>query len=301
MSTAPCERAARTTEGDIVSGHQQTGRPQLGLSLLYLTSGLTVFWGLFTFASFIPEPFRSASQVLIPAAFLTTSLMFRRSRRWHGYWRSFFAFFVAAAAAALSTHSGEWGLWLSGLDFDSPNGFAVFKFSENVAIVLTIVVLTKLSGQDLGTIFFKWGKLRPGLAIGLGTFFFLSLLALQQPAARSLGPRQLLSLTPAILVIVLGDGLTEELLFRGLFLKKFGEFLGDKAANVVTAAVFALWHAQVGFGPPLPMFLLGAFVLGLIFGRIMQRTDSLLAPTLAHAAVDVLVILEALAAYGVIA
>lgn len=275
--------------------------PRVGLFLLFLACGLTVFWGVLTFASLVPGPLRVATQVLIPTAFLAISLLIRRSRRWHEYWLSFFAFFVAAVAAVLSTHSGEWGLWVSGLAFDSPNGFAVFKFSENLAIVLTIIVLTKLSGQDLAAIFLKRGKLRLGLAIGLGTFFFLSLVALQQPAARSLGAQRLLSLTPAILVIVLGDGFTEELLFRGLFLKKFGEFLGDNAANLVTATVFALWHAQVGFGPPLPVFLLGAFVLGLLFGRVMQATDSLLAPALVHAAVDVLVILEALAAFGVAA
>jgi membrane protease YdiL (CAAX protease family) len=91
----------------------------------------------------------------------------------------------------------------------------------------------------------------------------------------------------------------EELLFRGLFLRKFSRFIGPYRANVITAVVFALAHLKVEFTPFLPGFIILAFLLGLLFGWIMQRTDSILAPALLHAGIDTLIIQDAFASYGI--
>ena len=92
----------------------------------------------------------------------------------------------------------------------------------------------------------------------------------------------------------------EELLFRGLSLRKLGRFVGDNWANLVTATVFTFAHLGVLFAKPLSTFLMIVFVLGLLWGWIMQRTGSVLAPALFHAGVDMLIIADAFRAYGVV-
>jgi membrane protease YdiL (CAAX protease family) len=47
------------------------------------------------------------------------------------------------------------------------------------------------------------------------------------------------------------------------------------------------------------MFLIIVFLLGLLWGWIMQRTGSVLAPALFHAGVDMLIIADAFAAFGI--
>ena len=104
---------------------------------------------------------------------------------------------------------------------------------------------------------------------------------------------------PAFLLIALADGLMEEMLFRGLFLRRLGRFVGDNWANVVTATVFTFMHLGVSFTASLPTFLMIVVLLGLLWGWIMQRTGSVLAPALFHAGVDMLIIADAFAAFGI--
>jgi len=85
---------------------------------------------------------------------------------------------------------------------------------------------------------------------------------------------------------VFADGLMEELFFRGLFLKRLAGFFGNNWANVVTALVFTFAH-QVIFETP--WLLPQVFVAGLLFGWIMQKTGSVLAPALLHAGADMII------------
>ena len=79
-----------------------------------------------------------------------------------------------------------------------------------------------------------------------------------------------LSLTPALLVLVLLNGPREELWFRGLFLKKYEPLLGRRMSNLLQAPIFALAHynheyAQFGF-VFLFSFVMITFLLGLGLG-----------------------------------
>jgi membrane protease YdiL (CAAX protease family) len=75
--------------------------------------------------------------------------------------------------------------------------------------------------------------------------------------------------------------------------------MGPYRANVITAVVFALTHLEVEFTTFLPWFIILAFLLGLLLGWIMRRTDSILAPALIHAGIDTLIIQDAFASYGI--
>jgi membrane protease YdiL (CAAX protease family) len=70
-------------------------------------------------------------------------------------------------------------------------------------------------------------------------------------------------------------------------------------ANVVTATVFAFMHLGVLFATSLPGFLVIVFLLGLLWGWLMQKTRSVLAPSLFHSGVDMLIIADVFAAFGI--
>ena len=127
----------------------------------------------------------------------------------------------------------------------------------------------------------------------------MTVLGLSSTSAKGIRPDQVRELLPAFLLIALADGFMEELLFRGLFLRRLGRFVGDHWANLVTATVFTFVHLGVTFTASLPTFLMIVFLLGLLWGWIMQRTGSVLAPALFHAGVDMLIIADAFAAFGI--
>ena len=67
----------------------------------------------------------------------------------------------------------------------------------------------------------------------------------------------------------------EELLYRGLFLQKYEPFLGKGLSNVLTAIVFAIMHTQVTYAAEMITFLMIVLVLSLIWGALIQKSDSL--------------------------
>jgi membrane protease YdiL (CAAX protease family) len=100
-----------------------------------------------------------------------------------------------------------------------------------------------------------------------------------------------LFLTPIVVVFVLLNGFKEELWFRGIFLKKYETFLGVWPSNILAAFVFAVAHIGVEYTPVLFIFLGITFLLGLAWGYVMRKTDSIIGSALFHAAMDIAIIL----------
>ena len=141
----------------------------------------------------------------------------------------------------------------------------------------------------------KKGNLKLGLIIGLAGFSFFATTSI--PAAQYLFQGQNLTLgrviawLPWIIPIVLLNGIREELLYRGLFLKKLEPKLGLKASNLLQAIIFSLSHSVAGVGlnaytPYISILVIFTFSLGLAWGYIMQRTDSIIGSTLFHAGTE---------------
>ena len=175
-------------------------------------------------------------------------------------------------------------------------------------MVLAIILLTLVSGNDLGSIFLKKGDLRWGLRFGLISFgVFAAIFAVIAILQASAPPSQGLTATgvplativaaiPWILIFCFANSLMEELWFRGIFLKKLSPFLGMTAAVVVTALVFGSVHVGASYITPVEMviFPLIAFALGLVNGFVMFKTDSIWGSVLFHAGYDLLVIIPIL-------
>lgn len=282
-------------------GEEHGGSPTAGIGwpALFLLCGLLVFFVGLTFASLLPPAPRLAAQLAVIGGSLFASLALRRSPRLRNYWRLAFAYFLASSALFISEYTGDWALLATGRGLDSLEGFTALKLGEDAAIVGTIVLLAWLTRDDLAELYLCRGDTRLGLAIGLSSFVVLSLLGVALGAAQGIAPGALAGMLPAFVLIVVGDGFMEELLFRGLFLRRLARTIGESRANLVTAAVFALTHLQVEFTANLPVFLVVVFGLGLLWGWIMQRTGSIIAPALFHAGADMLIISDAARAFGV--
>lgn len=257
-----------------------------GIFVLLLACGLFVF-----------VPAYSSSQVLVyvrlgtALAFLAAAVLLRRSERFREYWQIPLSLGTAATAMLISAYWGDWLLGVLNVSQGTAASLAMTKLSEALWICLSIVAVTVLFGVDMGTIFLKRGKLKQGLLIGLLAFLLLSVIAVVQASTQGITLQQLLQLSPWILVFVLANGFMEELLYRGLFLKRYEPVLGRHLSNLVTALVFVTIHAQVSYTPALLPFLIGLFFLALLWGALMQRADSVIGSALFHAGADTLIIL----------
>ncbi len=179
---------------------------------------------------------------------------------------------------------------------ESPAGIAVDKLESTLLIVLPIVILTRLSGNSMGSIYLQKGNLRLGLIIGLTVFIVVAALSIPwaqwQYRVGDLSLQRVLPWTPWILLFVLANSINEELLFRGLFLQKLEPFLGAFPANICMAIPFTMLHVGIDYSQNTLMLLALLLPLGLLLGYVMQKTRSILGPWLIHASVDIAVVLS---------
>jgi membrane protease YdiL (CAAX protease family) len=197
---------------------------------------------------------------------------------------------VAGLAVLLSTLFGDSLLNLFGLTPTNPQGIAVAKLSESLWRVIPILVLMVIIGADQRSMYLKKGKIGLGIAVGLTAFVVFAAIAFIPLASQEGMLNKLLSLSPWILIFVLANGFSEELLYRGLFLKRYEQFLGKDLSNLLTALVFTFIHMQVNYVWNVIQFLLMVFPLALIWGYLMQKTDSIWGSALFHAGADCVII-----------
>jgi uncharacterized protein len=240
-------------------------------------------------------------QAGLTAILLVLALILRRSENGKSYWQVSYAFFVAGLAVLLSTLFSGSLLQLFGLTTASPQGVAVAKFSESLWRVIPILTLTAIIGPDRGSMYLNKGRIVLGLAIGIAGFVGFAVLAFMPVASQGGGLNKLLSLSPWILIFVLANAFMKELLFRGLFLKRFEAFLGQGLANLLAAVVFTLVHLQVTYVSDVLQFLLILFPLALIWGYLMQKTDGLWGSVIFHAGSDCVIIFGIFASFGAFA
>jgi len=266
--------------------------------VLFLVCGLLVFFINLTFTGMIPAKVRIISKLSLITAFLASAVLLYRSRRLDKYWKVFFAFFTGSTAIFLGLHSSKLGLRIFNLEINTLNGITLSKLLEDLVIIFIIIALIKISRDDMDSVYISKGNLKLGLIIGLVTFlglFLLSALITTQNISFS----KFISLIPSILIIALADGFMEELLFRGLFLKRFEPFVGAGLSNLLTALIYSLVHLQVTFTPNLPIFLIATFLFGLLWGYITQKMGSIWASALFHAGVDTLIMIDFFKGLGI--
>jgi membrane protease YdiL (CAAX protease family) len=282
-----------TTENNKIKLKKQIFR--LGLFLLFLIFGLLLF---FIFSHFRPVFSKNVdipARIALVLALLASSLLLRRSERLNRYWPILFAFFTASLAQALDYYLSGWSLSMLGLDATSPAGIAVDKLESTFLIVVPIIVLTKLSGNSMSSIYLQKGNLKQGLIIGLTVFVVVAAVSIPwakwQYQTGDLSLHRIIPWTPWILLFVLANAFNEELLFRGLFLKKLEPLLGAFPANLCMAIPFVALHFGVDYSQNIFLLMALLLPLGLALGYVMQRTSSIIASWLIHASLDIAVVL----------
>ncbi len=270
----------------------------IALFVLFLTCGISLpsLSGLLVFPfSLVPPEWDLVYRAAITIAFLSAAVVTWKNERYQRYGKIFLAFFIAACAINVQALSANINIQTTPI-----NGIVLSMFFSTLLVVFSIVVLALVSGDRLPDIYVKKGNLKSGLAIGLLGFFTFAIFSIPIASllfnGQNLSVDRVISWSPWILVIVVCNGMREELLYRGLFLKKYMSVFGPGISNLLQALIFSLSHTVAGRGS-VPYtsftvaFVLITFLLGIILGYLMRKTDGIVGPILFHAGSDIPVFL----------
>jgi len=252
---------------------------------------------------FPPSIVQAGLLVGLSALFLTIAVIARKAPHLRIYWEIPFAFFVFTIAGVTGDQGGFiQQTFLRNVLHDTPSmnnplastvmGTVIAQLVSTLSLVIPIILLTKASGSDLKSIFIDKTRNRWALVVGVIGFLVFYRFTMSGRAERffpnnGVTLSRFLALTPALIVLVLCNGLREELWFRGLFLKKYEQFLGPLSSNMLSAIIFASFHVQVTYTPALLPFLGITLLLGLFLGYLMQKSGSVLASAIFHAGSDI--------------
>lgn len=267
---------------------------RVGFSLLFLTYGTLVF---IVFSHYFPL-FKGTTDVLgraiLAIGLLMTALFARRNECFQQFWLIPFAFFIALAAISDDYYLGlsQWIVPALHIDLNSPAGLAIDKLKSSLLGIMVILILNRLAGQDLESLYIRRGNLKLGLTVGLVAFTVMiaSLIPVTELffKGENLTWTRILPWTPWVLVMVFSNASYEELLFRGLLIGKMEPFIGKFATNIVTTIPFVFAHSFTGYATDQTIFIaLQLFPLSLLWCWLMQKTNSLWGSALFHAAMDI--------------
>lgn len=289
--------------------HGESIAERLILFVCFLCGGMLIFlFGGNTFNLF-PINDNPLYEWGLTLVLLALAMILHRSVSLRMYWKIAYALFVASFANALNLYLGNWLADILPAASSDAQFLAVDKLSQCIPVVLSIILLTRLAGDDLGSIYLKRGHLRQGLTFGLISFAIFTLLfgiiaVLQSSAPASQGLwasgislATIMAAIPWILIFCFANSVMEELWFRGLFLGKLTPLLGNVLSVVATALVFGLTHLAATYISPAQMLIFGVivFALGVVNAWVMLITDSIWGSVLFHAGYDLLVIIPVLA------
>lgn len=263
-----------------------------GLFIVFLICGLAVLFLGSNFYKIFPTNRNLTYNLIVSAIFLVATLWFRYHKRLNRYWQITFAFFIASIIYPITSLTADWkseALGRLGLVADvTSQGTAIDKVFQMVLTVIPILVLIKLSGADLGSIYLKRGDLKMGLSFGALVWFNFATSAFLFFATRFTIMDRLVAAVIWGLVFSFANGFLEELWFRSIFLKRLEPFLGVGGSVLLTSIVFSVIHAGSTYLTPiaLPFMLANTFTLGLACGYLTMKSDSIWGATLIHAAAD---------------
>lgn len=267
--------------------------------LLFFVVESMVF-AIIPLSGFLPRTVLIIMQVVLLAILLVITLWLRRSASGGSYWPVFFAFFVGGLAVLVGKVLSGSLVRLFGATEPptNPQDVAIAKFSESLLFVAVILVMMAIVGTDWRSLYLQKGRIGLGLAVGIAGFVVLAAIAFLPMIGQTGGVNKLLSLSPWILLFVLANGFTEELLYRGIFLKRYEPFLGKGLSLWLVTIAFTLVHFQAGYVVNAILFLVQLFPLALIWGWLMQKTDSIWGSVLFHAGADCIIFFAIVAQFS---
>lgn len=264
-----------------------------GLLFILFTGASFLTFNIGGYNNFIPSELRLIVRIIVASIlFLSTITLYKTDRSWNKYWKISCSLLVSSVGLVLAGFFGNWNTLIPGLSMNTVEGIAIAKVAEVIPIVVAILAGTWLVEKDFTPVFLRGGDLKKTLKIGLIVspvalvpFFALGGLSL------SVGLDVILAWLPWMCIFGFSNAFMEELMVRGLFLKKYNAIFGKSTSLLLTSVIFALLHqAIIEFTDPVTftVFLLITFLLGISWGYVMQKSDSIWGAVLAHAIADIL-------------
>ena len=277
-------------------------RPDSSFSLSDRLTVMVVFlaFGSLTMAVFspwrplLPDRADYLGRLSLIAVLFALSLFARKSARFEKYWLVLNGIFILATAVSLDYIFGLHLFDRLGMTDLTPAEWALQKLNEFFVVVGTVLILHKLAGLELKSLYIQRGNLKLGLTIGLCTFVLAAAGSIPMAVlfkAQGLSLARIQPWVPWILIFVLANASMEEILFRGVFLQKLEPFFGKFLANLLVAIVFTLIHGAATYTADMVLFLAVVFPLALAWGWITQKTQAVWASILFHAGMDIPIIL----------
>ena len=264
---------------------------RLGLFTIFLACGFAILVFGSNYFEIFPTNKNLIYNLTLSLLFLVVAMWLKRDKHRNRYWRIAYAFFVASVAFPVTLLLSRWGDVVLGwfnMTVETPQGIAIAKTYEMILVVIPILLLTKISGADLGSIYIKRGNWKLSLGIGTLLFFNFAISALMFFADRYTRTDVLGAAIVWGLVFSFANGFMEELWLRGVFLRHFEPLFGVGGSVLLTSIVFASMHAGAVYLNPaaVPFLLVYALTLGIGCGYLMMKTDNIWGATLIHAAAD---------------
>ncbi len=267
---------------------------RIGLSLLLLACGLLVFGVFSHYFPVFHGTTDAVGRMLAAAAFLAAALLFRRRENLKKYWLIPLAYFIGISAISVDYYLNlsQWILSWLGWSPDSPEGWAIDKLESSLLGILIVIVLNRMAGQSLDSIYIRRGRLWLGLGVGLAALVVMiaTVIPVTQTyfKGENLSWARILGWMPWVFIFVLANASNEELIFRGLFIGRMEPFLGKIATNLVTTIPFVFLHAFTSYSANIIIFLaLQTLPVALAWCWLMQKTNSIWGSILFHAAMDI--------------
>lgn len=251
--------------------------------------------GAATYVSFIPQIIRTSLKFSVAIVSLVAWFIFTQSKHLQQYKQIAISFFAISFGVLLAQYFGNIPMKLLGISITTVKGVAIAKFGEALPVIFMILALHFLTGGEMNGLFLRRGNLKLGLIAGIIGFAAFAGIGVLQVFGSGLQSTAVARELPWILIFIFSNAFMEELWFRALFLKKLGPLVGDRTALVITTLVFAGVHISSTYVIDIVVFIVALMALGLLWGWLMQKSDSIWGPVLIHAGGDLLVILGFLA------
>ena len=284
------ETSEPSSETNIETGNKSIKN---GLLFLLFTGVSFLTFNIGGYNNFIPSEWRLLVRIIIASCLvLSTIILYKIEGSWNKYWKISYSLMISSVGLVLAGFFGNWHKLIPGLSLSTVEGITIAKVGEVLPIVVTILIGTWLVERDFTPVFIRGGNLKKTFKIGLLVspvalipFFALGGLSL------SVGLDAIFAWLPWMCLFGFSNAFMEELMVRGLFLRKYNVIFGKNMSLLLTSVIFALLHqAIIEYTDPITftIFLLITFILGLSWGYVMQKSDSIWGAVLAHAIADIL-------------
>ncbi len=248
--------------------------------------------------------------IILPIVLFLSSIYFLKKENLRKHFHVSYAIFVGSIT--YTVHLFIVAFILNVYIPDSRFRVAYWTLFSTLVVVVSIIgwvkiskkISSKFAGEipgdeemaSLDSLYLKKGKLRLGLITGLALFliYFATQIIMADILynAKNVTWREAIAWSPWVYSFSFANAFREEIWSRGLVLKRTEQYVGKKTAVVIQAFPFAIAHLFVEYTEDIWFFVFLVFLYGVLWGLLMQWTDSIIAPTLSHAGVDIAIALS---------